>query len=689
MSDLFERMGLNKNDFKKYKSNSEYISDEFKQKYTFIRSYLKCKEKGNFKEQRKKALENLYCSQGMLRLYLKASEYADFFASGHVKKIYKLNEIEWFVLVIAMMYHADEKYKRAILSIENSERLTYNAILKLYFFTDDIAKIKGYQSILYSCSQKMNSLCFMNGRPEIDNRLFENIMSNFNSEMKIPGLELHTVDDYDKTSLLIRDDTAIKISKFLVNSGASIANCVCLCGENGIGKRAMINRICGLENKGIVYIDLGLPENSDFAEIVLTGCREALMREGYICLHNFKKLSQDSKNDFSCLYPALDLAKRFSKVIFVISEEKINIFPKASDMNYLNVFLPELSNEESIKLWEHGLKNVKMDKNLSISELASKFTFTPAQINNTVIEAVMQSKLENREILDSAMLSTAAYNQVTSNLSDKATLIRKKHTWDELVLNLKEKEVLKQACNQIRYRHIVYGKWGMEKRILYGKGLSMLFSGASGTGKTMASQVIANELGLEIYKVDLSRVISKYIGESEKNIGEIFDNAKKSNVILLFDETDALFAKRTEVKDSHDRNANLETSYLLQKMEEHSGITIMTTNFLENIDKAFFRRINYVVHFSFPDIKSRKEIWKKMYPKEMPLAKDVDFDFLSRQFEISGGSIKNVALSSAFMAAAENKKVGMKHIIKALEYEIGKQGKIVSKDDFAEYGYLL
>ena len=142
----------------------------------------------------------------------------------------------------------------------------------------------------------------------------------------------------------------------------------------------------------------------------------------------------------------------------------------------------------------------------------------------------------------------------------------------------------------------------------------------------MAAQVVANELGLEIYKVDLSKVISKYIGESEKNLGEVFDSAKKSNVILLFDETDALFGKRTEVKDSHDKNANVETSYLLQKMEEYDGITIMTTNFIENIDKAFFRRISYVVHFTFPDATARKEIWLKMYPKEMPISKDVDFD---------------------------------------------------------------
>ena len=252
-----------------------------------------------------------------------------------------------------------------------------------------------------------------------------------------------------------------------------------------------------------------------------------------------------------------------------------------------------------------------------------------------------------------------------------------------------QKDIIKVACDRVKYKHIVYDKWGMGKRVLYGRGLSMLFAGPPGTGKTMAAQVISNELGLEIYRVDLSKIVSKYIGETEKNLREVFDSAKRSNVILLFDETDAILGKRTEVKDSHDKNANMETSYLLQKMEEYDGITIMTTNFTENIDKAFFRRISYVVHFTMPDYVSRKEIWQKMFPKETPLSEDIDFEFLAKNFEISGGNIKNIVLSSCFMAASESKKVEMKHIVKALEYEIKKQGKMVSKNDFAEYSYLI
>ena len=168
----------------------------------------------------------------------------------------------------------------------------------------------------------------------------------------------------------------------------------------------------------------------------------------------------------------------------------------------------------------------------------------------------------------------------------------------------------------------------------------------------------------------------------------MFNEAKKSNVILFFDETDAILGKRTEVKDAHDKNANLETAYLLQKMEEYDGITVMTTNYKENIDSAFFRRISYVIHFTFPDARARREIWRGIFPADTPLG-EVDFEYLANQFEITGGSIKNIALVASFMAARNGEAVGMGHIVRAVKYEMAKQGKIMLREDYGEYGYLL
>ena len=319
--------------------------------------------------------------------------------------------------------------------------------------------------------------------------------------------------------------------------------------------------------------------------------------------------------------------------------------------------------------------------------MANKFTFTPAQIVGTGQRAAGEARLHGP--LGRQDVTRAAYHQVSHKLGEHATLIYARHTWDQLVLGQQEKEMLRMACDQVRYQHVVYDKWGFDKRLAYGKGVSMLFAGPPGTGKTMAAQVVASDLGIEMYKVDLSQVVSKYIGETEKNLNQVFNEAKKSNVILFFDETDAILGKRTEVKDSHDKNANLETAYLLQKMEEYDGITVMTTNYKENIDSAFFRRISYVIHFSFPDEKARRAIWKGIFPQEAPLGEDVDLDYLARQFSITGGSIKNIALVAAFMAARKDVPVGMEHILRATQFEMAKQGKIMLREDYGEYGYLL
>ena len=257
-----------------------------------------------------------------------------------------------------------------------------------------------------------------------------------------------------------------------------------------------------------------------------------------------------------------------------------------------------------------------------------------------------------------------------------------------MVIPENEKKMIIDICKQRKLRNVVFEDWKLENRINYGKGLSILFSGPPGTGKTMIAGIIANEMGLEIYRADLSKVISKYIGETEKNLSSLFDEAERSNSILLFDETDALFSRRTNVKDSKDRGANLEISYLLQRMENHNGICIMTTNYIDNIDKAFFRRISYIFYFSNPDKSQRKKIWKNLFIKNIPLEKDIDFDFLSK-FEISGGSIKNIVVSSCLKAAQDKNNVSMKHIVKSIEYELKKQGYTPLKSDFEQYAYLI
>jgi SpoVK/Ycf46/Vps4 family AAA+-type ATPase len=245
---------------------------------------------------------------------------------------------------------------------------------------------------------------------------------------------------------------------------------------------------------------------------------------------------------------------------------------------------------------------------------------------------------------------------------------------------------LHEICNHVRHRHRVLGEWRFERKLSYGKGLSALFVGPSGTGKTMAAEVIANELQLDLYKIDLSSVVSKYIGETEKNLAKIFTEAESSNAILFFDEADALFGKRTKVSDAHDRYANIETSYLLQKMESYAGVAILATNFQENIDEAFARRIRFLVDFPFPDAERRQEIWRTHFPAEAPTSREIDYAWLGQQLQITGGNIKNIALNAAFLAAEDGGEIAMEHVLRGAKREFEKIGKLWNEKEFVPPG---
>ena len=235
---------------------------------------------------------------------------------------------------------------------------------------------------------------------------------------------------------------------------------------------------------------------------------------------------------------------------------------------------------------------------------------------------------------------------------------------------------LQEIAIHVRHRLKVYEQWKFAAKSERGLGISALFSGTTGTGKTMAAEVLANELQLDLYRIDLSQVVSKYIGETEKNLARVFDQAEAGGAILLFDEADALFGKRSEVKDSHDRYANIEISYLLQRMEAYRGLAILTTNMKEAIDNAFLRRIRFVVHFPFPDAAMRADIWRRIFPSKK-ITEGLDIDKLAR-LNIAGGNIRNISLNAAFLAADAGVKIKMAHILKATRAEYAKMEKPLS-----------
>jgi ATPase family protein associated with various cellular activities (AAA) len=287
---------------------------------------------------------------------------------------------------------------------------------------------------------------------------------------------------------------------------------------------------------------------------------------------------------------------------------------------------------------------------------------------------------------DSERLGAGVRRLAGGHLDGLATRIRPARGWPDLVLPADQMAQLRELVSRYRRRTVVYRDWGFSP--LPSTGLVAMFSGPSGTGKTLAAEIIAGELGLDLYKVDLSSVVSKYIGETEKNLERIFGAASAGDLVLFFDEADALFGKRSEVSDAHDRYANIEVAYLLQRLESYQGLVVMATNLQRNIDDAFLRRISVAVDFEPPDEPQRRRLWRQAIPASAPVG-GLDFDFLARQFRVTGGTIRNAVLGAAFLAAGENGSVTMERIALAMKREFQKLGRLRTESEFGRYFDLV
>lgn len=364
-------------------------------------------------------------------------------------------------------------------------------------------------------------------------------------------------------------------------------------------------------------------------------------------------------------------------------------------LGVINISFPLPDFAQRRHCWSQNLAAVGIQiTEHDLDDLAQSFRLTTDQITDAVATASNQALWDAATKSPQQFLSqmsiqltpnylfAAARIQSGHQLATLAKKIEPKYVWNDIVLLPDQLEQLEDICNQAKYQHQVYEQWGFASKLSLGKGLNVLFTGLPGTGKTMAAEAIANDLQLDLYKIDLSQIVSKYIGETEKNLEQLFTAAENTNAILLFDEADAIFGKRSEVKDAHDRYANLEVAYLLQKMEEYQGITILTTNLRQNLDDAFTRRIRFIVEFPFPEAASRLQIWQGIFPPQIPLAATVDLSLLASKFKLAGGNIRNIALAAAFLAAQQQDSVGMSHLFKATKREFQKMGRLIGDEEF-------
>lgn len=445
-----------------------------------------------------------------------------------------------------------------------------------------------------------------------------------------------------------------------------------LCGTEAVSKRAIAATACrllGLE--GYAISAKTLP--SDIHQVNLLCClweREWRLHQRVLLIDCDTNESQEGEKLGSMTH----LLDTLQAPLMVTSLERRRLTHRP--MLTLDVHTP--SSVEQRQVWQTALGEQALSLNGQIDRLVSHFNLSAATITSTCWQYKTQQGKDNtpssEETADTSdsfrFLWDACRTQARPRLDELAQRIEATAQWEDLVLPEKELAVLREVAAHVRQRSKVYEQWGFGTKGARGLGISAMFAGASGTGKTLAAEVLGNTLNLDVYRIDLSAVVSKYIGETEKNLRRVFDAAEGGGVILLFDEADALFGKRTEVKDSHDRHANVEVSYLLQRMEAYRGLAILTTNLKTSLDQAFLRRIRFIVQFPFPDAKQRSQIWQRIFPQQTPI-ENLDFQKLAK-LNVSGGNIRNIAMNAAFLAAEADELVEMKHLLQAAKSEYTK-----------------
>lgn len=466
-------------------------------------------------------------------------------------------------------------------------------------------------------------------------------------------------------------------------------------GSYGSGRRLIAEALCKKAKIFLLIVDSAeiIKTNLPFDMIIKKIFIEGILQPAAIYFENIEAIFlEDEKTEgFKRLF--FKIADELSWITFFSGEYSRLLKERVLNNNiFINVDLTIHDNLNRKMIWKGLLEKEVIDlSETELSALANKFKFTKGQIIDSISSAKNIAQCNNGygKKLTIESIYEGCRIQSNNKLSTLAQKVRSNYTWRDIILPEDKLMQLHEITNYIKYKDIVYDVWGFNKKLSLCRGLNILFSGPSGTGKTMAAGVIANDLKLDMYKIDLSQVVSKYIGETEKNLSRIFKEAESSNAILFFDEADALFGKRSEIKDAHDRYANIETGYLLQKMEEYEGIVILATNLRNNMDEAFARRMHFIIEFPFPDEKHRELIWRTVFPNDAPIAKDIDYKFLSEKLKITGGNIKNIALTSAFYAADEYATIGMSHILCAAKREYQKIGKSFLKTDFEPYYELI
>ena len=620
-----------------------------------------------------------------------------------VRAKFELDDFDSFCTLLALSVEYDRKYEGIFTFLHNNTSDMYATKWLAIRMYEALSGLRAPSAGLLSGTSAFSRfLCTKElkkrDRTEISERLVLSrrvaayLLGKNSIDRSLTGF-CRIADEYaDEEYVPVREDAAVKAESLLVSKAFREKGCFVLnlYGPKGIGRGFTAWRAVSELGMRLLRIDLPSLIRKNYQELDkyldMIYC-ETMLLGAFPCFVSDIPLTEADDDGIqrktSLADKICDAANTISglfRFVFWLTPEKDGSFDD-TPAEQLSIELPMLTAKERVLFWQKELGGKETD----LLSCSNKYILTPRSIKRASASALELAAIKREPVSDS-IVTEAVRQHSTNQLGNLATSINAVFTWDDLVVGQEQKRQMKIICDQVRYRSIVNEDWGFRKKSPYGRGLCALFYGSPGTGKTMAVQVMANELGLDLYRIDLSQLTSKYIGETQKNISALFDKAKNINAMLFFDEADSMFAKRSEVKDSNDRYANADTAFLLQKLEDHEGITILATNYVNNIDDAFKRRIRFMINFVFPDKDVRLSLWKTILPKNARVDEALDFEFFAERFELSGSNIKEILTNAAYLAASEGAGIRNKHIIEAIKLNFLKYGKILTAADFDYLG---
>jgi hypothetical protein len=470
-------------------------------------------------------------------------------------------------------------------------------------------------------------------------------------------------------------------------------------GGPGAAKLATVRAATARAGLPLLILDTGaLLASGRAAALLGLAVREAILQGGVLAVDGFDALLGDDGDT-----PAARVALRrlltappagdgppeagARGAVVLVGETRWEPATWLPHQTTVRLELPSPGPGARLRVWRHHLDGQAPPD--AVAALAAQFRMDGDAVQAVVGAARGRAIWRGNGPASADDFRAAARSVAAPPLEGLARRVEPRYSWEDIVLPPDGTAQLRELCARARHQTVVLERWGYGKKHARRASLSALFAGQPGTGKTMAAEIVAGDLGLDLYRIDLSAVVSKYIGETEKNLEKIFSAADRGDAVLLFDEADAIFGKRSEVRDAHDRYANVETAYLLQRLEAYEGLAVLTTNLKGNIDEAFLRRLDCVMEFPMPEEPERLAIWERALPAEAPRAPDVDLPFLARKFKLAGGHIRNIALTAAFLAAADGGPIAMRHLARGTRREYQKLGKLVAESDFEQYYALL